>query len=139
MDEKIISYDSKWGNYTLTIHGIKAYECKECERLVFEPEEARMMQNITAGFSKLSEMQGSETPDFVDVKEVSDLLKISNQTVYNMIKDGRLPAKKVGREWRFSRREVLASLSKPEDTISIAARGGFSEKDKNFIKSLKEE
>jgi len=53
MKEVVTSFDSKWRDYQLTINGVKAHECNACNRLVFEPEEARMIQNITAGFSAL--------------------------------------------------------------------------------------
>ncbi len=51
MKSKIISYDSKWGKYEVTLKGITAFECIQCNRLVFEPDEARMIQNITAGLA----------------------------------------------------------------------------------------
>ena len=41
--------------------------------------------------------------------EVAALLQVSHQTIYNMVRDGRLQAQKVGREWRF-RREKLDQL-----------------------------
>ncbi len=114
------TFSSNWGDYTLTIQGVKAYKCPECDELIFSPEEARMIQNITAGFydSKLR-----EKPEYINVEEVADLLRVSNQTVYNMIRDGRLKATKVGREWRFSRSDV-ESLIKPAEgrDFSVAAR-----------------
>ena len=121
MDTIITSFQSKWGDYEVTIDGLKAYQCKQCQRVVFEPEVARMIQNITAG---LSESQPAEKPDLINVDDVADLLSVSNQTVYNMIKDGRLKATKVGREWRFLRQQI-EKLIKPEEeaaTFSVAAR-----------------
>lgn len=35
------------------------------------------------------------------LEEVARYLEVSNQTVYNMIRAGRIKAYKVGREWRF--------------------------------------
>ena len=34
------------------------------------------------------------------VQEVADLLKTSRQQVWKMIRDGLLPAVRIGREWR---------------------------------------
>ena len=46
------------------------------------------------------------------VAEVADLLRINKSTVYRMAKQGRLPATRVGRQWRF-RRSVLERLLEP--------------------------
>lgn len=46
------------------------------------------------------------------VAEVAELLRINKSTVYRMAKQGRLPATRVGRQWRF-RRSVLEGLLDP--------------------------
>jgi len=46
------------------------------------------------------------------VAEVADLLRINKSTVYRMAKQGRLPATRVGRQWRF-RESVLDGLLEP--------------------------
>ena len=46
------------------------------------------------------------------VTEVADLLRINKSTVYRMAKQGRLPATRVGRQWRF-RKSVLDRLLEP--------------------------
>ena len=46
------------------------------------------------------------------VSEVADLLRINKSTVYRMAKQGRLPATRVGRQWRF-RKSVLDGLLEP--------------------------
>jgi excisionase family DNA binding protein len=66
---------------------------------------------------------------------VADLLRVSNQTVYNMIKDGRLHALKIGREWRFMRKDIESVLSFSND-FQAAARnfnGEISQNDKQII------
>ena len=42
-----------------------------------------------------------EYPDVMDVKQVSELLGVSTKTVYKLIREGSLPALKVGREFRI--------------------------------------
>jgi len=37
------------------------------------------------------------------VHEVSEYLKLAESTVYRLAREGRLPARKVGGVWRFSR------------------------------------
>lgn len=46
------------------------------------------------------------------VSEVADLLRINKSTVYRMAKQGRLPATRVGRQWRF-RKSVLDGMLDP--------------------------
>jgi len=46
------------------------------------------------------------------VSEVADLLRINKSTVYRMAKQGRLPATRVGRQWRF-RKSVLEGMLDP--------------------------
>lgn len=46
------------------------------------------------------------------VTEVADLLRINKSTVYRMAKQGRLPATRVGRQWRFHK-SVLDRLLEP--------------------------
>lgn len=140
MEHITTSFQSKWGDYEITIDGLKAHQCKQCQRIIFEPEVARMIQNITAGFS---ERPPSERPDMINVNDVADLLSVSNQTVYNMIRDGRLKATKIGREWRFLRHEIEGMLIARERSVpfSLAARNceGLSERDQAIIERHLEE
>jgi len=46
------------------------------------------------------------------VSEVAELLRINKSTVYRMAKQGRLPATRVGRQWRF-RKSVLDGILDP--------------------------
>lgn len=135
MDIVKTSFQSKWGEYEITVDGVKAHHCKQCDRFVFEPEVARMIQNITAGFS---ELRPAERPELINVDDVADLLSVSNQTVYNMIKDGRLKAVKVGREWRFLRLQIEKMLGQEQDSLPyyVAARNskGLSEKDQDIVR-----
>jgi excisionase family DNA binding protein len=39
--------------------------------------------------------------EVLTLKEVSELLQISEGTVYKMIKEGRIPCFQIGSEWRF--------------------------------------
>ncbi len=42
----------------------------------------------------------------LSASEVQDLLEVDRSTIYRMASDGRLPAVKVGRQWRFPAREI---------------------------------
>ena len=40
------------------------------------------------------------------VDEISDYLKIPKSTIYKLVREGKIPAQKIGRHWRF-RKEVI--------------------------------
>ncbi|MFA5867774.1 MAG: helix-turn-helix domain-containing protein [Actinomycetota bacterium] len=44
-----------------------------------------------------------ERPTIMTVNELAKYLRLHEQTVYKMAKDGRLPAYKVGNRWRFKK------------------------------------
>lgn len=46
-------------------------------------------------------------------REVQDLLDVDKSTVYRMASDGRLPAVKVGRQWRFPAEAIRNRFSLP--------------------------
>ena len=47
------------------------------------------------------------TPDALcTVDEIAQVLRLQPETIRQMARDGRIPAHKVGRVWRFDRREV---------------------------------
>lgn len=56
-----------------------------------------------------------------DIDDVAEYLGVTNQTVYNMIRDKRIVAYKVGREWRFHpsdiQRHVESGCNVREETV----------------------
>ncbi|MGQ9695944.1 MAG: helix-turn-helix domain-containing protein [Thermodesulfobacteriota bacterium] len=44
--------------------------------------------------------------EILNIKEVSNYLKIPVSTVYKLAQDGKVPAIKVGKHWRFSKRDL---------------------------------
>lgn len=42
--------------------------------------------------------------------EISELLKTTKRTLYKYLKDGKLPASKIGREWRVTEEQLQAFL-----------------------------
>ena len=71
-------------------------------------------QSGTAAGGRRAQPVGAQAVDgkLLTVAEVADLLRINKSTVYRMAKQGRLPATRVGRQWRF-RRSVLEGLLEP--------------------------
>jgi excisionase family DNA binding protein len=39
--------------------------------------------------------------EILTVKEVSELLRVNRRTVYKLIRQGRIPAFRIGTDWRF--------------------------------------
>ena len=48
----------------------------------------------------------SETDAVLTVKEVSQYLKLAQSTVYRLAQEQKLPCRKVGGTWRFSRNGI---------------------------------
>jgi len=98
--------EATWKGRTVVFRGMPAWVCEDCQEEAYEPDDARMMQALIDGMSS-----DKEPPEIMNVEEVSDLLRVSSQTVYNMARQGKLPATKVGREWRFSREGIRRLVS----------------------------
>jgi excisionase family DNA binding protein len=47
------------------------------------------------------------SPEILDVEGAARLLGVSKRTIYSLAHEKVLPASKVGREWRFSRKRLI--------------------------------
>jgi excisionase family DNA binding protein len=52
----------------------------------------------------------TEAAEVLDVDEVAELLQVEADAVRDLAESGELPGRKIGDEWRFLRRAVLAWL-----------------------------
>lgn len=43
---------------------------------------------------------------YLTSKEVAELLNISDYTIKRFAREKRIPARKIGRQWRFSKQEI---------------------------------
>ena len=50
--------------------------------------------------------------EFLTIDEVAKRLKIARSTVYRMAKEGKIPATKIGRVWRFSSMRISEMFGK---------------------------
>jgi excisionase family DNA binding protein len=50
--------------------------------------------------------------EILTTREVADLLKLHPKTVNKLARSGRVPAYRIGRQWRFRKSEVLKLLEK---------------------------
>jgi excisionase family DNA binding protein len=44
--------------------------------------------------------------EILSIKEVSDYLKIPVSTVYKLVQEGKVPAIKIGKHWRFMKKDI---------------------------------
>ncbi len=112
------SLQSGVGNLKLMIEGITLYVCPRCGETMMESSDASILQKINETVIEEAKEDGLKTnlatlptlPDILTLSEVASLLRVSHQTIYNMIRDGRIKGYKVGREWRFSKSEIDSYL-----------------------------
>ena len=44
--------------------------------------------------------------ELMTVEEVADYLRVTEKTIYRLLKQGKIPAVKVGRQWRFEKAKI---------------------------------
>jgi excisionase family DNA binding protein len=66
--------------------------------------------------------------NFLTTQEMQDLINVDRSTVYRMAEDGRLPAVKVGRQWRFPADRVAAQLGMTTPSTSTATPSPTSDR-----------
>lgn len=69
---------------------------------------------------------------FLTTEEVLDYLHVNLRTVYRLIKAGKIPAVRVGRQWRFRKRDIDAWL----ESSRPATRGGPGEEPASHARIL---
>ncbi len=63
--------------------------------------------------------------EILNIKEVSDYLKIPVSTVYKLVQEGKVPAVKFGKHWRFLKRDLDQLFAqKREENHSIHLEEG---------------
>jgi excisionase family DNA binding protein len=60
------------------------------------------------------------TDSYLTTEEVIDYLQVNVRTIYRMVKRSEIPAFRVGRQWRFRKRDIEAWLARRD---AAAARG----------------
>jgi len=64
-------------------------------------------------------------PAILDVNGAAELLGVSTTTIYALARKGRIPATRVGREWRFARHKLISwvATDSEADQLAVALRG----------------
>jgi excisionase family DNA binding protein len=63
--------------------------------------------------------------DILNIKEVSDYLKIPVSTIYKLIQERKLPAIKLGKHWRLMKKDIDGLFTR---TPQLNSGGGPDEK-----------
>jgi excisionase family DNA binding protein len=63
---------------------------------------------------------GDVMVDFLTTHDVQDLLQVDRTTIYRMVESGRLPAIRVGKQWRFSRAAIEQWLERAKLSVTPA-------------------
>ncbi len=53
-------------------------------------------------------LEGKNMEAPMTVKVLSEYLKLDRMTIYKMLKEGKIPASRIGKQWRFFRKEIDA-------------------------------
>lgn len=73
---------------------------------------------------------GAVQEQFLTVREVAELLKLGERTLYRLAQSGGIPAFKVGGSWRFRRQDIddwVAARILDQSTSGRAKMGGLEE------------
>ena len=46
------------------------------------------------------------TDEILNIKEVSNYLRIPVSTLYKLVQEGKIPATKLGKHWRFMKKDI---------------------------------
>jgi len=68
----------------------------------------------TVGSYSFQPYESAAPPEVMDPEQAADFLQIEAATVIEMAEAGKLPGRKLGKHWRFSRAALVAWLSGPE-------------------------
>lgn len=65
-----------------------------------------MNQAVATIRGKIGVQRPRVEPEILTIREVAQLLRVSVSTIYKLARDRHIPASKIGKHWRFSRRDL---------------------------------
>lgn len=68
---------------------------------------------------KIKEYIGGYMQKYYTLSEVARLLDLSDRTIRNYVKDGKLKGKKIGPQWRFTREQIEEIFEDPQELMSM--------------------
>lgn len=123
MLKKQMDVDKAWKGRTITFRGLDVQVCEGCGIKVYDSSDVELMESFVEGT-----LEKSDYPKVMNVEEVSRFLRITPQSVYNMLRDGRISATKVGREWRFSKESIMSIFDKTEPILCYRSNESGADK-----------
>lgn len=75
--------------------------------VIERPRPLAIVQPMTAKRGSRKARIAGMAREILDVAGAAELLGVSPATVYKLAREGKLPATKVGREWRFARARLI--------------------------------
>ncbi|MBN1385067.1 MAG: helix-turn-helix domain-containing protein [Elusimicrobia bacterium] len=67
--------------------------------------------------------------DVMSIKELSEYLGIGKSKIYNLIRQNKIPASKIGRQYRFSKEVITNWLKEKIITLPETSQMGLFEKE----------
>jgi excisionase family DNA binding protein len=58
--------------------------------------------------------------EILDIEGAADVLGVSKTTIYKLAREGTIPATRVGREWRFSRSNLVDWIKNGSEADQLA-------------------
>lgn len=65
------------------------------------------------GYKYFRSNEPGEPDEYLDAYELAEILGMNICTIYSLCRKGVVPAKKLGRQWRISRRELEKYMEYP--------------------------
>jgi excisionase family DNA binding protein len=81
------------------------------------------MHNVQSVHSDALSAQEGRRMTLLTTKQVQEIFRVDRSTIYRMAEDGRLPAVKVGRQWRFPSEHLENLLGKPQGENNATSVG----------------
>ena len=70
-----------------------------------------------------------ETKEVMDIKELSEYLRIGKSKIYSLIRQRKIPASRIGRQYRFSKEVIDSWLREQLITAPVSAQRPLFERD----------
>jgi excisionase family DNA binding protein len=68
----------------------------------------------TLGSYSFQAYDAADPPEIMNAEQAAQFLQVDEATVLEMAEAGKLPGRKLGKDWRFSRAALVAWLAEPE-------------------------